>query len=76
MTIFLTTHILAVAEDIADRIGIIFNGRLIAVGTLPELLSSNKGCNNLEDLFLKLTSTSPAPKVPPVTGILDNNPMY
>jgi len=56
MTIFLTTHILAVAEDIADRIGIISNGRLIALSTLPELLSTNKGCSNLEDLFLKLTA--------------------
>ena len=56
MTIFLTTHILAVAEDIADRIGIIFKGRLIATGTLKELLSANKPCDNLEDLFLKLTS--------------------
>ena len=58
MTIFLTTHILAVAEDIADRIGIIFQGRLIVVGTLKELLAMNKSCNNLEDIFLHLTEKS------------------
>ena len=52
MTIFLTTHILAVAEDIADRIGIIFKGRLIVTGTLTELLAANKACRNLEDIFL------------------------
>jgi ABC-2 type transport system ATP-binding protein len=33
-TILLTTHILAIAEDIADRIGIIHQGRLCALGTL------------------------------------------
>ncbi|OGV61383.1 MAG: ABC transporter [Lentisphaerae bacterium RIFOXYA12_FULL_48_11] len=55
MSIFLTTHILAVAEDIADRIGIIFQGHLIAVGTLKELLAINGSCRNLEDIFLRLT---------------------
>jgi ABC-2 type transport system ATP-binding protein len=54
MTIFLTTHILALAEDIADRIGIIMNGRLIALGTLDELLQKNSG-QTLEDMFLVLT---------------------
>jgi len=56
MTIFLTTHILAVAEDIAGRIGIISNGRLIALGTLDDLLASNKACGNLEDFFLHMTA--------------------
>jgi len=55
-TIFLTTHILAVAEDIADRVGIILNGQLVALGTLQELLSTNKPCKNLEDVFLRLTT--------------------
>ena len=36
-TIILTTHILEVAERLADRIGIIVHGRLIAEGTLDEL---------------------------------------
>lgn len=55
-TIFLTTHILAVAEDIADRVGIILNGQLVALGTLQELLSANNKCKNLEDVFLSLTT--------------------
>ncbi len=54
MTIFLTTHILALAEDIADRIGVIVRGRLTALGTLNELLTRNGG-RNLEEMFLKLT---------------------
>jgi ABC-2 type transport system ATP-binding protein len=55
MTIFLTTHILALAEDIADRIGIIQKGRLVALGSLKELLDQNPGTKTLEDVFLKLT---------------------
>ena len=59
MTVFLTTHILALAEDIADRIGIIMRGRLLVLGGLKELLEDHSG-GNLEDLFLKLTDKTPA----------------
>jgi ABC-2 type transport system ATP-binding protein len=52
-TVFLTTHILALAEDIADRIGIIARGELVALGTLPELLQ-RYGHTRLEDLFLDI----------------------
>jgi len=55
MTVFLTTHILALAEDIADRTGIIMNGRLIALGTVAEL-RQQWGGRNLEDVFLRLTA--------------------
>jgi ABC-2 type transport system ATP-binding protein len=58
MTIFLTTHILALAEDIADRIGIISNGRILAVGTFAELAERHGGGKNLEELFLRLTDES------------------
>ncbi len=55
MTIFLTTHILALAEDIADRIGIIHNGRLAALGTVDELRAQSGISGSLEDIFLHLT---------------------
>ena len=51
--VFLTTHILAVAEEIADRIGIIADGRLIALGTRDELVGHDGA--TLEDVFLRLT---------------------
>ncbi len=55
-TIILTTHILEVAERLADRIGIIREGRLIAEGTLDQLRAkSGRGDRTLEDLFLDLT---------------------
>jgi ABC-2 type transport system ATP-binding protein len=56
-TIILTTHILEVAERLADRVGIIQRGRLIAEGTLAELRGSGDGDGaSLEDIFLRLTA--------------------
>ncbi|MGZ6015776.1 MAG: ABC transporter ATP-binding protein [Phenylobacterium sp.] len=55
-TVILTTHILEVAERMADRIGIIQSGRLAAEGTLDELRArTGEGKATLEDLFLELT---------------------
>jgi ABC-2 type transport system ATP-binding protein len=53
--IFLSTHILEIAERMCDRIGIIDDGKLIAVGTMQELRASSKGETSLEDIFLNLT---------------------
>jgi ABC-2 type transport system ATP-binding protein len=53
-TVVLTTHILEVAERLAQRIGIIQHGRLIAQGTLDELRMQTQG-GTLEDMFLQLT---------------------
>ena len=56
-TVVLTTHILEVAERLAQRIGIIEHGRLIAQGTLDELRRQTDG-GTLEDVFLQLTGQS------------------
>src|SRR5215470_15343549 len=54
-TVIMTTHILEVAERMADRIGVIAGGRLIAHGTLEELRAqTGKGTTSLEDTFLTL----------------------
>jgi ABC-2 type transport system ATP-binding protein len=53
-TVILTTHILEVAERLAQRIGIIQHGRLIAEGTLEELRERTAALT-LEDMFLQLT---------------------
>lgn len=53
--VFLSTHILEIAERMCDRIGIINKGELIAVGTMDELRSLGKGETSLEDIFLSLT---------------------
>jgi ABC-2 type transport system ATP-binding protein len=56
VTILLTTHILAVAEEIADRIGIINRGEMIALGRMDELRKTHAIEGPLEDVFLKLTA--------------------
>jgi ABC-2 type transport system ATP-binding protein len=54
--VFLSTHILEIAERMCDRIGIIDKGELVAVGTMNELRSLGKaGETSLEDIFLGLT---------------------
>lgn len=67
-TVFMTTHILEIAERICDRVGIISKGRLIAVGTLAELQQrkrethvdptsdNSQQTETLEDIFLDLTA--------------------
>ncbi len=59
--VILTTHILEVAERMADRIGIIKDGKLLIEGRLDELqASAGAQGQSLEDVFLSLTS-APAP---------------
>ena len=67
-TVFMTTHILEIAERLCDRVGIISKGQLIAVGTLAELQQKQRELHaqpidtnqhhteTLEDIFLDLTS--------------------
>ncbi len=61
-SVILTTHILEVAERLADRIGIIANGKLMAEGTLDELRDrAGAGQSSLEDVFLQLVSEPSIP---------------
>jgi ABC-2 type transport system ATP-binding protein len=60
-TVIMTTHILEVAERMADRIGVIAHGRLIAEGTLDELnRQAGTGATSLEDTFLTLVAEQAA----------------
>jgi len=54
MTVFLTTHYLEEAEQIADKIGIIDSGKLVAFGSVKDILTQT-GKKSLEDAYLKLT---------------------
>jgi len=55
-TVFMSTHTLEVAEAVADRIGIIHFGQLVALGTLEELRAGAATSKSLEDIFLGLTA--------------------
>jgi len=60
-TVIMTTHILEVAERMADRIGVIVGGRLIAEGTLEELRGlAGRSTTSLEDTFLTLVAARAA----------------
>jgi ABC-2 type transport system ATP-binding protein len=54
-TVFLSTHSLDVAQELADRIGVVNHGRLIGCGTLDALRRQADHQGTLEDVFLKLT---------------------
>ena len=59
-TVIMTTHILEVAERMAERIGVLASGRLVAEGTLAELrLRAGRG-GSLEDVFLTLVGDTAA----------------
>ncbi len=55
-TVFLSTHTLEVAEALCDRIAILSEGRILALGTLDELRAhAHAGGAHLEEIFLKVT---------------------
>lgn len=53
ITIILTTHYMEEAESLSDRVGIMDKGKLIAVGTVKELMQK-AGTNNFEEAFVKI----------------------
>lgn len=65
VSIVMTTHILEVAERMADRIGIIARGRLVAEGTLEELRErASANGNTLEDIFLEIVGSEAGSEPP------------
>src|ERR1051325_2981001 len=67
-TIFLSTHLLSVAEELADRIGIISHGKLIALGSLDDLRKRHGKSGQLEQLFLELTEEEAAERAAELAG--------
>jgi ABC-2 type transport system ATP-binding protein len=55
-TVFFSTHVLPIAQELCDRLGIIDRGKLLALGTLEEIRQS--GDANLEATFLRITNES------------------
>jgi ABC-2 type transport system ATP-binding protein len=54
-SIFMSTHVLSVAEDFADRIGIMIQGKIVALGRLDDLRRQAQLEGKLEDVFFKIT---------------------
>jgi ABC-2 type transport system ATP-binding protein len=60
-TVFLSTHILPVAEELADRVGVLYDGAIVAEAPPAELAqgADESGTGTLEDAFLELTADDP-----------------
>jgi ABC-2 type transport system ATP-binding protein len=54
-TIFVSTHLLDMAEKLCDRVGIIHRGELVATGSVDEVRVAAASSGSLEDVFLKMT---------------------
>jgi ABC-2 type transport system ATP-binding protein len=65
VTVLVSTHQLGIAEEMADRIGIINGGKLIAVGTRDELRRQSGSQGQLEEVFLSLTGGASLDTEPP-----------
>lgn len=63
-TVFLSTHQLSVAEEMADRVGIVHRGKLVALGTPDELKLLSGRSGPLEQAFLALTADDQPSDVP------------
>jgi ABC-2 type transport system ATP-binding protein len=59
LTVFMSTHTLSIAEEVADRVGIIHRGRLLFNGTVGEVKALASRPGTLEDIFLELTGEEP-----------------
>ena len=64
LTVFMSTHTLSIAEEIADYIGIINQGRVLARGTVAEIKALNQSETSLEEVFLELTRGDDAVAAP------------
>ena len=54
----MSTHVLEIAEAVCDRIGIMYQGKMLALGNMEELRQMASMPNSgLEEIFLKLTGT-------------------
>jgi len=66
VAVLMSTHLLSIAEELADTIGIIDRGRMLLQGTLAEVRERAQMHGPLEDLFLKLTGGDRPRSVPAV----------
>jgi ABC-2 type transport system ATP-binding protein len=60
-TIFVSTHLLDMAEKLCDRVGIIHRGALVATGTTDEVRAVASSTGSLEEVFLKITDETQEP---------------
>jgi ABC-2 type transport system ATP-binding protein len=67
-TILMSTHVLEIAEQLCDRIGIINEGKMVAEGSMDQLRAQAKGEKSLEEIFLSLTGGPDMQKIAEYLG--------
>jgi ABC-2 type transport system ATP-binding protein len=67
-TILMSTHVLEIAEQLCDKIGIINEGKMVAEGTMEQLRIQAKGEKSLEEIFLELTGGPDMQKIAAYLG--------
>ena len=68
VTILMSTHILEIAEQICNRIGIINDGKMVAEGSMDDLRKQAEGQKSLEEIFLSLTGGPDMQKIAEYLG--------
>jgi ABC-2 type transport system ATP-binding protein len=69
-TVFMTTHVLEIAEQMCDRVGILRDGRLIALGSLADLRRTQEMPGaTLESIFLRLTGSADVSEIGLYAGV-------
>ncbi|MHA1994008.1 MAG: ABC transporter ATP-binding protein [Candidatus Hodarchaeales archaeon] len=63
-TILISSHRLPVVEELCDRIGIIHNGQLIAIGTISDIIDQTQ-TQTLEEAFITITGGNPSSSISP-----------
>ncbi len=66
-SVFLSTHSLDVAQEVCDRVGILYGGRLVALGTMEQLVGGDRGAD-LEEVFMTITEEESSATGLPLTG--------
>lgn len=64
LTVFLTSHVLEVVERLCDHVGVIHGGRLVAQGTLSEVVGAVPEARSLTDAFVRLVGDGRGPSRP------------
>ena len=64
LTVFMSTHTLSIVEEVADRVGIIHNGKLLQVGSIDQIIALQDNPGSLEDIFLEMTRDTLEEMVP------------
>lgn len=60
VSILMSTHILSIAEEVTDRVGIIMDGKIVAIGSVADIRARAAGEGSLEEAFMRIVEQGPS----------------